>query len=345
MIPYLLILLLPLAWLQTVREHASGRLVSLLVPLLLVTFIGLRYEVGGDWHAYVSMYDRAARFSFRDAIAVSDPGYMFLNVVAARLNAGLGLVNLICAVLFVSGLTLFCHRLPFPALALLISVPVLIVISALGFTRQAAALGLLLGANRLFEEKRSWFALLLVGVAVSVHWSGGFFLPLVLLLWSRRELTIPMTFVLGALGAAIVLIAEANVAQVADYIEKSGIAHGAAFRLALSVAACALYLSRGEFGLDARQRNVMRYMIAMTFSCLLLLPVFPTISDRIGLYLVPAQMIGLTGFVASFAQDPKARQASIVCIVAVYVIFYLVWMLNSPAFAGWWVPYDNYLLR
>ncbi|HEX8579893.1 MAG TPA: EpsG family protein [Allosphingosinicella sp.] len=345
MIPYLLILLLPLAWLQALRSYAPGRILSLLVPALLVTFVGLRHHVGGDWHSYVTMYDNAVRYSFRDAIAVNDSGYMFLNVVAARLNTGVWLVNLVCAAIFVCGLTLFCQRLPFPSLALLISIPVLVVVCAMGFTRQAAALGLLLAAYRLFEERRGWLALLLAGVAISVHWSGAFFLPLVLLLALGRGLTIPWTFALGAMGAAIVLVVEANIPNVADYIEKSGIAHAAAFRLVPSVAACALYLYKGEFGLNATQRTAMRYMIAMTFSCVLLLPIFPTISDRIGLYLVPAQMVGLTAFVASFPQDQRARRTSTICIAAVYITFYIGWMLNSRSFGFWWFPYDNYLLQ
>jgi hypothetical protein len=59
---YALLFLLPAAWAASGRRAAAGRPpagVVAVTAIALVLFIGLRFRIGGDWHAYWLMLERA----------------------------------------------------------------------------------------------------------------------------------------------------------------------------------------------------------------------------------------------------------------------------------------------
>jgi hypothetical protein len=121
---YALLFLFPAAWAVSGRRTAAGRpaaSVVVITAIVLALFIGLRFRVGGDWHAYWLMLERAHLHDAATALTISDPAYMALNVLAARLGLSIAFVNLICAVLTAAGAILFSIRQPRPWLALLIA--------------------------------------------------------------------------------------------------------------------------------------------------------------------------------------------------------------------------------
>ena len=65
-----------------------------------------------------------------------------LNWLAARTELGPYFVNTVCAALFAWGLVVFCRAQPRPWLALVVAVPYLVTVVAMGYTRQGTAIGL-----------------------------------------------------------------------------------------------------------------------------------------------------------------------------------------------------------
>ncbi|WP_345967760.1 EpsG family protein, partial [Pseudothermotoga sp.] len=116
--------------------------------VMLLIFIGLRHEVGGDWFAYLRWYQnvesRGLSFSLESFI-LSDWGYNFLNWLVSKLRLGIYGVNTACAFIFLLGLFSFLDYLGSDRdfyLGLLISYPYLIMVVANGYTRQSVAIGL-----------------------------------------------------------------------------------------------------------------------------------------------------------------------------------------------------------
>lgn len=136
-----------------------------IVFIFLLFFIGLRHEVGGDWDGYLLWYKRiqSEGLSFSiDSILLRDFGYNFINWMSEKLGFGIYGVNTFCGFLFLIGLFRLLRQLGNDRrfyLSLLISYPYLIMVVANGYTRQAAALGLImLSYSFLLEEsfKRSF---------------------------------------------------------------------------------------------------------------------------------------------------------------------------------------------
>ena len=127
------------------------------VGVLFILLIGLRYFVGTDFDNYLIYYHTSITevqgiFTGETGInfAVSygnAPGYMVLNALTQRLGIwglhGIYVVNTFCATFFVIGLVKFCKKQPLPWVALTVAVPFMVTAVAMGYTRQATALGFL----------------------------------------------------------------------------------------------------------------------------------------------------------------------------------------------------------
>ncbi|SVC66663.1 uncharacterized protein METZ01_LOCUS319517, partial [marine metagenome] len=128
------------------------------VGVLFILLIGLRYYVGADFDNYIIYYNISRESSatvftgeqgLNLAIAYGNaPGYVVVNALAQQLgiwgNHGIYVVNTFCATFFVIGLVKFCRQQPLPWVALAVAVPFMVCGVAMGYTRQATALGFLM---------------------------------------------------------------------------------------------------------------------------------------------------------------------------------------------------------
>jgi len=106
------------------------------VFVLLVLMIGLRHEVGGDWGNYVEHIEMVTNVPLQEALSQGDPAYSLLNWLAAEPGLGIYFTNTVCAALFAWGLLVFCRAQPRPWLALVVAVPYMVTVVAMGYTRQ-----------------------------------------------------------------------------------------------------------------------------------------------------------------------------------------------------------------
>ena len=112
--------------------------------IFLFFMIGLRHEVGGDWLQYLYLLEVGKNLSFSESVIFSDPAFGTINWIAAQYNFGIYFVNSIFALIFTWGLLVFCRSQPLPWLALVVAVPYLITVVAMGYSRQGVAIGLIM---------------------------------------------------------------------------------------------------------------------------------------------------------------------------------------------------------
>ena len=154
------------------------------VGLTFILAIGFRYQVGGDWFNYLRHYNRAIGTPLRE-IAISDPGYAFLNWVMARWRWGIYGVNTACGAIFMIGLLVYCRQLPAPWLGFAVAVPYLIVVMAMGYTRQSVALGFFFLALAAVERGHFLQYLLWVALGATFHKSAVLLVPLGIFLYGK----------------------------------------------------------------------------------------------------------------------------------------------------------------
>ena len=311
------------------REPGQSLEVAWLVAgVALALLIGFRHEVGGDWFTY----HRTLRFHggapLQEALEMGDPGYYLLMWLAAQVNGGVYLVNLVSGVLFSLGLVAFCRIQPRPWLALSVAMPYMVIVVGMGYSRQGVALGLaMLGLVGLARKSNLQFVLC-VALAATFHKSAVLLVPLAVLSTPHGKLWTGLWVGITAAVLYYVLLADSVDKLVTNYIEAEYQSEGAAVRLAMNaVPAAALLLWRKRFVLTVQDRNLWTMLSLMALAALVVLALSPssTAVDRVALYMIPLQL-----FVFSRLPDVLGRAESVrpwvIAIVAYYALVLFVWL-------------------
>lgn len=349
MIPYWLLLLLPIwACLQGPRRPWTAWQ-ALIIGTALSVFIGLRHEVGGDWFNYIPYLTRAEGLTPSEVVAWGDPGYNILNWLFASQPWGIYGVNLVSAVIFSAGLVFFCRAQPRPWLALCLAIPYLVIVVAMGYSRQGVAIGLMMPGLLALEQGRLRVFLAFIAAAATFHSTALVMLAFVVPAVPGRSLMMRFLRLLLLLivGAALVqTFLTAHVENlVGGYIEVEYQSEGAAIRVAMNLLpGVLLLLSPNLFEFKQQQLRLWRALALTALGCAVALLLFPSNStavDRIALYVIPLQLVVGSRIPGThmFGLSPAQLLASVLgfCILVEFV-----W-LNFATHAYGWLPYANVL--
>lgn len=325
-----------------IGAHAHPILAIALVFVALM--IGLRFEVGGDWGTYLRMFEDLRYADLGVSMASGDPGYGVANWLSHKLGQDIWLVNLICGAIFSWGLFKFAQRQPNPWLAVLVAVPYLIIVVAMGYTRQGAAIGLILAGLAAFDRGRSWRFAFYILAAVAFHKSAIIILPLVALAGVQRK--VATLAILGVLTLMLYyfLVAASIDKLVSGYVDAEYQSEGAFIRVAMNLPPALLFLFfRARFNLSPEQGQLWRnFAWAAIFSLVLLMVIASsTAIDRLALNLIPLQMFVLSRLPEVFPDKGRANAQLTLAIIAYSATIQLVWF-TSAVNAGEWLPYTMY---
>ena len=329
------------------RRRAHGGALLGFVSFVALVLIGFRYEVGGDWGAYLGIFEQYEYAGFAEAVFKPDPGFAVLNWMAQQVGADIWLVNLVCAALFMWGLTQFSRQQPNPWLAILVAVPYLIIVVAMGYTRQAVAIGLILAGMARLREHQSMvrFAVYIL-LAALFHRTAVVVLPLVALAATRNRFAIAG---LGAAMAATLYYAFLNADMdrlVENYVVEDYDSQGAAIRVAMNLVPAALFLIfPRRFALDEFERKLWRNFSYASWVALgmLLLMSSSTVIDRLALYLIPLQLFVFSRLPFAFSRTATANGPLTLGVIGYSALVQFVW-LTSASHADYWLPYRFYPL-
>lgn len=325
----------------------------LILIFILTIFIGFREEVGGDWFAYLTMYALMSNFeNFFDAesalLLAGDPGYLYINWFSAQLDWGIYGTNIICGFIFSVGLSLFCRTLPRPLLALTVAIPYMVIVVAMGYSRQAAALGIiLLGFIALIKDKKIQF-MFWVLVAVTLHKSAIIIAPIAALAVSKNRLQ--NIFFLGLLFAILYFnfLADPFEKLYQNYIlSQDAQSQGALIRALMNAVPSLIYLIwPHRFNFHRNERGLWSLISLISIALLFLLFIFPDLStaiDRVALYMLPIQLVIFSYLPDIFQQKNAVSKAIVFLIIFYYTCVLFVW-LNFAIHSAGWLPYRNLLI-
>lgn len=344
MLPYwLMFVLWSLGAVQTERRRVRDTRILFFAGAAVLTaaLIGLRFEVGGDWGSYTRMYDMVYFMSFADAVKTTDPGYAALNWLSTQGELGIVAVNLVCAALFMGGVGRLAWRQPNPALAVLVAVPYLIIVVAMGYTRQAAAIGIICFAVADASERRLIRLIVLIGVAALFHKTAVLMLPLLLVPVLRRN---PIYGVFGAIlfvALFVLVLRDTSDRLVTNYVQGDYDSQGATIRVSMNVAAAMLFMGlRKRIDMPPFEKSFWFVCSVLSFVAVPALLVSSASSgiDRISLYLIPLQIIVYARLPYILGNGGKALPSILIAVVGYCFLVQFVW-LNYATNAVYWVPY------
>lgn len=308
----------------------------------LTLVVGLRHEVGADWDTYLRHLEMSEGAFWEVVLSQKDPAYGALNWLAAQTFGGVYLVNTICALLFCWGLIAFCRQQPRPWLALMVAIPYLVIVVAMGYTRQGVAIGLAMLALVRLRDGRMWAFLGYLLLASTFHKSAIILAPVAILSMTRQwVMSLLWLLATGAVLASLMLQEVLDNLN-AVYFEREYDSSGAAVRVAMNALPALIFLiwQRG-FDLPANERRFWAWMSFSALFIIVLLKLSPssTAVDRLALYWIPLQLFVWSRLPGVMSRTPREEMIWVALTVAYSAVVLTVWLLFA-SHAHSWLPYQ-----
>ena len=312
----------------------------LALGILFTICIGYRYHVGGDWYNYLGQFHLEAGRDYFSPMS-GDPGYILLSRLMARLGWGIYGVNVVCALIFTSGLIVFCRSQYRSWLAFAVAIPYLVIVVAMGYTRQGVALGLIFWALAYLEDGRFFHYVAFIVAATMFHKTAVVMIPLGIFLYQQGWLFRILAVVLISYGLWDALVAEDSNRLWNAYVEHQMQSQGAMIRVAMNgVAAVFLLLNWKQWKKIYPNALLWLWLAWGAIGCVFLVGFATTAIDRLALYLTPLQVV-VFARLPYLARNKVEPDTMIQGILLGYAAVLFVW-LNYAVNARYWVPYRNY---
>jgi hypothetical protein len=314
----------------------------------LIILIGLRYRVGGDWANYLALFRRIIPQDLTGTFQGfhQEPGYLFLNWIAGQLGFGIWFVNLVCAFLFTLGLIALCRQQPNPWLALLVSTPFLITVVAMGYTRQAAAMGcFLVGLSRIIERKPATQFVVWTLFGALFHRTVLVFIPIMLVTSAKNKFLSNLFVLVAVIVGYFTVLPSAVDLYAPGYIKDQLSAAGAAVRVVMDVLPGAIVLASGRrFYWSDEERAVWRTFAILCLVAGAALPFIKSsvVVDRLAIYLIPMQIFAYSRIGYCFGLIRRGWLMWTAAVIVYSAAVQFVW-LNYAVNAFAWLPYKNYI--
>ncbi len=343
MLPYWLLYVIPLLGVLSGRRsnYTLRKAAWWLIGVSFALVIGFRYEVGGDWDAYLAYLGRASLMTLPEVLVHGDPGFYLVNWAVAGLGGNIYAVNFLCGSMLMAGVAMFARRQPLPSLALLVAVPYLITVVGMGYTRQAVALGFVLsGLVALSEGGMRRFAILVL-VGATFHKSAVLMLPVAALASSNKRVwNVFWVGIVSLIGSYLFLFDSVDTLW-ENYVEADYHSEGGLIRVLMNAVPAVLYLSMHRYlALQEEARRLWWWLSVFALACIPLVLISSTATDRVALYLIPLQL-----FVFSrlhlITNDTLFRAYIVTGVIVYYTAVLAVWLLFA-SHAHAWLPYQMY---
>ena len=247
---------------------------------------------------------------------------------------------MVCSYIFTWGLFIFCKAQPQPWLALGVSLPYLIIVVAMGYTRQGVAIGVVMAGLIFFQNGNILKLSICLFIAIVFHKSAIILLPLIIFSSKKNIYTIIGIFLFGILMFYL-LVLEYIDSLFSGYIVDQYESSGALVRILMNALPASLFLIfRKRFKLSHNMKSFWSWMSITALFLLFVLFISPssTAVDRIALYWIPLQL-----FV--FSRLPEALGKSLIIqfqylfLIFIYSLSILyVWLFHAQ-YSKFWIPY------
>ncbi|MDC3122928.1 EpsG family protein [Alphaproteobacteria bacterium] len=315
--------------------------------LILSIYIGLRDNVGGDWGTYYTNYFIGKiNINFFDYIKnfilTKDPLFHLINYIVVQTYPSYYFVNLIFATIFSLCLVSFSFSFNKPFFALTISTPVLITVVAMGFHRQALALGFFMVALTFLNKNEIFKYHFFVFVGCLFHYTAAFLFIFEVLSYKKFKIS-KLIIILLLLFLVVYLFIgfELIMITLGHYLNFYN-SSGAFLRVFMCVIPSLIFLyfyRNYNFNFSHKILRGLSYF-SLFLLLLLILSNSSAIIDRFAIYLIPLQIIIWINFIDLFEKKTNSNFFIFYIIILIYFLALIVWSFHGD-YSIWWYPYKN----
>ena len=296
MLPYYLMIGVPALFALVPGRglHTSAMLVATF--LLFVSIIGLRYDIGPDWFAYTTHFERYGNMEMAALLAEGEFGWSLLVLFVDYMGWGMTGLTMTAAIVFCLGVFAIARACQEPMLALVAAVPYLSIAVAMSGMRQAMAMGII------FLILAKWYRwpmavkLGLILLASTFHFSA---LALLAVVVFEVRMSLIQRLVIAAFITIVVTYSVASTtARIEEYAMNYGTdgraadAQGALFHVLLTAApALTYFFYRRRWNKVYGRLRVIDLFAGVGVVALFFVFLFPTVTDRMTLYFAGVALI------------------------------------------------------
>jgi len=330
-----------------INKEVFNRLGMFVIYSVLFLFIGLKYNVGADYHNYELYYQATKHANINQIFDFTEPGYSLIMFLLSKLGLSFLEFNLFLSFLFIHALRKFSEIIEAKSIFLIFAFPYLIMVVYLGYFRQAFAISILIYAIYLYYKEEKIASNLALFTAPLVHYSAFFFAFLIFTSKFKLNFLKVISLIFGVFVIAIIY--NDILWNYFDmYITKDNfISPGAFYRVPiLSVSSIIFFYSRRAFlqNYPAIYRFLFFVSVLNILGLILLflMPELSTMIDRLLLYSLPAFCLICSSFI-NFYKDNKFIYASLALSAFIFNYLYVYLWTSTSFHAPYWVPYQVHL--
>ena len=329
------------------KSEKIRKILILIYLTFLIIFVGLRYEIGGDWVNYIESAQDLLEPNFHLKIS-RDISWDILGYISIHIGSGVLFINCIVAIIFFVCLHKYLKTLPYYLIILTICFPFLVYNFAIGYSRQSVAFAFGLLAILAIRDKKIYSCFFYIVIAASFHKTGLFFFILYFSKLSDKftpKSIIKILIFIILLTALYFLLLADKITWLYDYYFGSKnyfVSSGSVYRTAITLFAALIYLFMVKKNISKVEDRKIYFIFAIAGIIIFLLHFkFSTFADRINYYLIPLQLFT---FAHLIAQTPKFINKATLSTAMVFSYFAILFVqTNFSNDRPNYIPYRSWL--
>ncbi len=308
---------------------------------VLTVFVGIRFNIGGDWHEYINIFRAIGDLDFLPSLLFTDPNYGAINWIANKSGLGIIFVNMLCSVIFFIGLAMFCKRQNYPWVGVMVAIPYLVFVVAMGYTRQASAIGLVLLAFCSAIDGNGKKFLFYIVLATLFHKSAALTALLYPIINSSNSFKSYFALALG-ISLLLYIMGDTIAAHLSIYLFSDEISsEGGSIRIVMNIITALIFFIFMKIFKERLPNPVYKLIYGLSFfsfASMLMILVSTTVADRLTLYAIPVQILVYSNISLLFSGKHKLIAVIFPALISFTTL--VVWLNYSPYASCCWIPYD-----
>lgn len=325
---------------------------------ILIFINAAKWNIGGDWWVYYDYILILKSRGLLESLSISEPGFILVSWINARLGFDLPGVNLFASLVFFIGFNKLINNEKNKWLSLLITIPLIYFITFQGYLRQGIALGFVLLAISSLMEKKNFNFFIYILLAFLFHRSALFCLLFFFHDFYKinkiflKIILIGSVFFIFLLLYKYVSIINLEINKILTrlindwrsyYTFKYRISAGAIPRGVISILPAIIF-----FLLYNRFKSYKDFSIYLLLSIISFILFgfsffFSTIADRLSVYVLALQIIIYPRFVELI--DDRFTKFTLILIIVFSYFFVFIFYLNYADNGNQYFPYDVYFFK
>jgi hypothetical protein len=328
------------------NEKIERRQIYYIVLFTLFFFSALRYQVGCDWDPYYIIFRNSIDLDWTYIIEGNrEPLFWIIPIFLNKMNLPFPFLNIICSVIFFTGIHILARRQPDPLAFLVLLFPILIIGMAMSGIRQGSAIGIICIALVSFIDRRPINFSFWVLVATGFHSSAVLFLLILPFATGRFNNTrFGMALLLSLPALILISLLESAHWALNTYVGTGREAYGAIFRvsfLGLSAFYFFFFIKNKWKKNSPEDYSIVSLGAMGMVMTLFLILISSIIGDRIGYYLIPIQAMIFARLPYLPFRFNHSFHSALPYLLTFFI--FITWTQTSWIFQTCYLPYENFI--